>query len=163
MKLGLVTESLDPRRGGAEQWTAQFATWMARAGHEVHVVAGHFAPEIASLDVATHTLPRTRSRLEFAQAAERRLEQLPLDVTHDMGCGWHCDVFQPHGGSRAAATEQNMLLAPRWLRPIKRRVAPCLPRYREFRRLAMAQYMADERMFIALSKMVARDFERFHG
>lgn len=163
MKIGLAIESLDPRRGGAEQWTTQFAAWLAGAGHEVHVVASRFAHEIARLGVTTHHLPRTRSRIEFAQAAEQRLEQLPLDVTHDMGYGWHCDVFQPHGGSRAAANEQNVLLAPRWLRPIKRRATACLPRYREFRRLAMGQYMADDRVFIALSKMVARDFERFHG
>lgn len=163
MNIGLVIESLAPRRGGAEQWTTQFARWLARAGHEVHVVASHFAAEIAGLGVTPHALPRTRSRLEFAQAAERQLERLPLDVTHDMGYGWHCDVFQPHGGSRSAANEQNLRLAPRWLRPIKRRVASCLPRYREFRRLAMAQYMADDRIYLALSQMVARDFERFHG
>ncbi len=163
MKIGLVIESLDPRRGGAEQWTAQFAGWLARAGHEVHIVASQVAPEMASLGLTAHPLPRTRSRLEFAQAAEQQLERLSLDVTHDMGYGWHCDVFQPHGGSRAAANEQNLHLAPRWLRPIKRRVASCLPRYREFRRLAMAQYMADDRIYLALSRMVARDFERFHG
>lgn len=163
MNIGLVIESLDPRRGGAEQWTTQFARWLVRAGHEVHVVASHFSPDSATLGIATHALPRTRSRFEFSLAAERRLDQLPLDVTHDMGYGWHCDVFQPHGGSRAAANEQNLMLAPRWMRPIKRRVASCLPRYREFRRLAMAQYMADDRIFVALSKLVARDFERFHG
>ncbi|HEX5445440.1 MAG TPA: glycosyltransferase family 4 protein [Pirellulales bacterium] len=163
MKIGLVIESLEPRRGGAEQWTAQFATWLARAGHEVHIVASQVAPEMASLGLMAHPLPRTRSRLEFAQAAEQQLERLSLDVTHDMGYGWQCDVFQPHGGSRAAANEQNLHLAPRWLRPIKRRVASCLPRYREFRRLAMAQYMADDRIYLALSRMVARDFERFHG
>ena len=163
MRIGLVIESLDPRRGGAEQWTAQFADWLARAGHEVHVVAGDFSPHVANLGIVTHRLPAVRSRIEFAQAAERRLDQLSLDVTHDMGYGWHCDVFQPHGGSRAAATEQNLLLAPCWLRTIKRQAARCLPRHREFHRLAMAQYMADDRLFIALSRRVARDFERFHG
>lgn len=163
MRIGLVIENLDPRRGGAEQWTTQFAAWLARSGHEVHVVAGSFSPEVAKLGIVAHRLPATGSRIEFAQAAERRLDELRLDVTHDMGYGWHCDVFQPHGGSRAAANEQNLLLAPRCLRAVKRQAARCLPRYREFHRLAMAQYMADDRVFIALSKMVARDFERHHG
>lgn len=163
MKIGLVIESLDPRRGGAEQWTTQFAAWLVQAGHEVHVVASSFSPEVAKLGVIEHRLSATGSRIEFAQAAERRLDELRLDVTHDMGYGWHCDIFQPHGGSRAAANEQNLLLAPCCLRTVKRQAARYLPRYREFHRLAMAQYMADDRLFIALSKMVARDFERHHG
>jgi UDP-glucose:(heptosyl)LPS alpha-1,3-glucosyltransferase len=80
-----------------------------------------------------------------------------------MGQGWHCDLFQPHGGSRSAAFEQNLCLLPRWLRPLKRRAARWLPRYREFRQLTMGQYMAEGRTFVAISRMVARDFERFHG
>jgi UDP-glucose:(heptosyl)LPS alpha-1,3-glucosyltransferase len=161
MRIGLVIESLDPARGGAEQWTSQYARWLIGAGHEVHVVAGQFAPELP--DIVRHRIDRPASRIDFALAAERILDSLSLDVVHDMGSGWHCDVFQPHGGSRTAAFEQNLLLLPRWLRGLKRQTAPWLPRYREFRRLSMGQYMAEQRVFIALSRMVARDFERFHG
>jgi UDP-glucose:(heptosyl)LPS alpha-1,3-glucosyltransferase len=71
--------------------------------------------------------------------------------------------LQPHGGSRTAAFEQNLMLLPRWLRPFKRHVSRYLPRYHEFQRLLMGQYMAEDRVFIALSRMVARDFERLHG
>lgn len=163
MKIGLVIESLQPERGGAEHWTWQFANWLVRAGNEVHVVAGSFAADVERRGITPHKIDAARSRLEFAQAAERKLDSLDLDVTHDMGCGWHCDVFQPHGGSRSAAFEQNLLLLPRWLRPVKRTTARWLPRYREFRQLMLGQYMADDRIFIALSRMVARDFERFHG
>lgn len=163
MKIGLVIESLSPERGGAEQWTWQYALWLVKAGHEVHVVAGGLAPDVEQRGIIAHLIGAGKSRIEFAQAAERRLDSLSLDVVHDMGCGWHCDVFQPHGGSRMAAFEQNLLLLPKWLRPLKRTTARWLPRYREFRQLMMGQYMADERIFIALSRMVARDFERFHG
>jgi len=163
MRIGLAIESLRPERGGAEHWTWQFANWLARAGHEVHVVANGFAAEVERLGIAPHPIGAAKSRVEFAQAIERQLDSLALDVTHDMGCGWHCDVFQPHGGSRTAAFEQNLLLLPRWLRPVKRTTARWLPRYREFRQLTLGQTMADDRLFIALSRMVARDFERFHG
>ncbi|HVC96932.1 MAG TPA: glycosyltransferase family 4 protein [Pirellulales bacterium] len=163
MKIGLVIEHLDPRRGGAEQWTHQFARWLARAGHEVHVVADGFAPGAERTGIVPHRLPPSTGRLGFARAAERRLDALALDLVHDMGQGWHCDLFQPHGGSRAAAFEQNLCLLPRWLRPFKRRAARWLPRYRDFRQLTMGQYIAEDRIFIAISRMVARDFERFHG
>jgi UDP-glucose:(heptosyl)LPS alpha-1,3-glucosyltransferase len=163
MKIGLVIEHLDARRGGAEQWTHQFARWLLGAGHEVHVVAGGFSPAAEQMGIVPHRLAPFAGKVEFARAAQRRLDALPLDVVHDMGHGWQCEVFQPHGGSRTAAFEQNLRLAPRWLRPFKRRAARWLPRYREFRQLAMRQYMADGRIFIALSQMVARDFVRFHG
>ncbi|HWB07788.1 MAG TPA: glycosyltransferase family 4 protein [Pirellulales bacterium] len=161
MKIGLVIESLDPARGGAEQWTSQYAGWLVRAGHEVHVVAGQFAAELP--EIVRHRIDRPASRIDFALAARRLLDSLSLDVVHDMGSGWHCDVFQPHGGSRTAAFEQNLLLLPPWLRGLKRKTARWLPRYREFQRLLTSQYSAEQRIFIALSRMVARDFERFHG
>jgi UDP-glucose:(heptosyl)LPS alpha-1,3-glucosyltransferase len=86
-----------------------------------------------------------------------------LDVIHDTGCGWHCDVFQPHGGSRVASFEQNLLLIPAWMRPFKRRAAAWLPRYQDFRRLTERQYGDRERIFLAISNMVAGHLERYHG
>jgi UDP-glucose:(heptosyl)LPS alpha-1,3-glucosyltransferase len=163
MRIGLVIESLNPTRGGAEQWTSQFARCLVKAGHEVHVVASQFGAGMHALGIVAHTIERPKSRIEFALAAERLLDSLPLDVTHDMGSGWHCDVFQPHGGSRTAAFEQNLLLLPSWLCGLKRQTTHWLPRYREFQRLVERQYTAKGRIFIALSQMVARDFERFHA
>jgi UDP-glucose:(heptosyl)LPS alpha-1,3-glucosyltransferase len=163
MKVGLVIEHFDPRRGGAERWTHQFVEWLLRLGHEVHVVASGFATDFERTGMIAHRLPAASGRVEFAREAERKLDSLSLDVVHDMGHGWHCDLFQPHGGSRVAAFEQNLRMLPGWLRMIKRRGSRCLPRYRDFRQLTMAQYMSQERIFIALSRMVARDFERFHG
>ena len=162
MRIALVIESLDAARGGAEQWTSQYARWLVAAGHEVHVVASHFGEHVPA-GVVAHRIERTGTRVEFAAAAERALEALAVDITHDMGSGWQCHLFQPHGGSRTAAFEQNLLLLPRWLRLLKRHVSRYLPRYQEFQRLMMGQYMAEDRIFIALSRMVARDFERFHG
>lgn len=162
MKIGLSIESFDAARGGAEQWTSQYAAWLLRAGHEVHVVAGHFGGDVPG-GIVRHQVERPRTRVDFARSAERTLDALRLDVTHDMGAGWQCDVFQPHGGSRTAAFEQNLLLLPRWLRPLKRRAARCLPRYQQFQQLLMGQYMAEDRVYIALSHLVKRDFERFHG
>jgi UDP-glucose:(heptosyl)LPS alpha-1,3-glucosyltransferase len=162
MNIGLVIESLDLARGGAEQWTSQFAQWLLAAGHEVHVVAAHVASHLERSGLVAHPIEAGRSRTAFAAAAELQLDKLSLDVIHDMGSGWHCDVFQPHGGSRRAAFEQNLLLAPAWTRPIKRRTAAWLPRYRDFQQLVNRQYRADDRLFVALSRMVANDFVRYH-
>lgn len=162
MRIGIVIEELDPARGGAEQWTWQFVRWLAAAGHEPHVVARRFAEPTRIAGVHCHRLSDGGSRLGFAATAEAVLRELPLDVVHDMGSGWYCDIFQPHGGARGAAFRQNLLLAPAWLRPFRKWIAPRLPRYREFAALARRQYARDGRLFVALSRMVAADFVACH-
>jgi UDP-glucose:(heptosyl)LPS alpha-1,3-glucosyltransferase len=160
--VGLVVEHFDPRRGGAEQWTCRFARWLVHLRHEVHVVARSFAA--GTIDgIETHEVPGARTRLRFAARAERLLRGLALDVVHDMGCGWYCDVLHPHGGSRTAAAGQNVLCAAGWLRPLKRHCTGWLPRYREYSRLVRRQYGNSERLYVAVSQMVARDLQRYHA
>jgi UDP-glucose:(heptosyl)LPS alpha-1,3-glucosyltransferase len=163
MRIGLVVERLDPQAGGVEHWTCQFARSLVALGHQVHVVASRFAAETGSWGIERHALGPHRSRTAFADAAAGHLARLRLDVVHDTGAGYACDVFQPHGGSRIASFEQNLLLVPRWLRPIKRRLAQWLPRYREFTRLAQRQYARDGRIVLALSNMVAQDLKWHYG
>ncbi|MBI3461949.1 MAG: glycosyltransferase family 4 protein [Planctomycetes bacterium] len=162
MKIALVIERLDPRLGGVEQWTWQFTQRLVQRGHEVHVVATRFAPETQHAGIISHSVPAVSSRTKLAEQLEQAVRRLAVDVIHDTGAGWHCDIFQPHGGSRLASFEQNLLLESPLLRPIKRGLAPYLPRYREFDRLMRRQYAGRARTFLALSRMVAHDMERFH-
>lgn len=162
--VALVIEHLDPRRGGVEEWTWQFARWLAARRVETHVVARSFAPQAQAAPFARHAVSAAAGRLAFAAAAERIVERLGPVTVHDTGCGFHADVFQPHGGSRRAAFERNLSLLPRALRGPKRCVARLLPRYREFEALAARQYTAgDGRIFVALSRMVAGDLQRDYG
>jgi len=163
MRVGLVVEQFDPRRGGLEQWTAQFAQQLFGRGHEVHVVAGRFGPQTAGMPIIAHRLEGFRSRIGFGKAAQQKLQSLRLDVVHDTGAGWCCDVFQPHWGSWSALGEQKLLMLPAWMRPLKRVVSKALPRYRQFQRLMARQYADDGRVVLALSRRVASDFQRFHG
>ncbi len=62
MKIGLVIERFDPRRGGAEGWTLQYAQRLLRRGHEVHVVTqqiGGAARGCRSCRIAWDKSPRT--------------------------------------------------------------------------------------------------------
>jgi UDP-glucose:(heptosyl)LPS alpha-1,3-glucosyltransferase len=163
MKVALVVERFDPRRGGLEQWSARFAAELARRGHEVHVVAERFSAAAEKLPLVRHVLGPTGTRLGFAAAAERALDRLAVDVVHDTGAGWRCDVFQPHCGSRAAAIEHNLLLMPGWMRPCKRQLSAWLPRYRNYAALMRHQYVVDGRIFLAISQQVAADFQYYHG
>ncbi len=162
MRIGLVTKSLDPRRGGAEAWTYQHAVNLLERGYEVHIVARDIPAETAKLPVVIHRLQRIRTPLGLANAAEAKLRTLNLDLIHDMGLGWYCDVFQPHGGCWTAITRQKLLLVPPWIRPIKRQVDPWLPRYRQLSMLARRQAAAENQILLALSQKVADEFQQFH-
>jgi len=163
MRIGLVIHWFDPQRGGAEQWTFQLTQRLLAAGHEVHVVAQGFAAAAAGLPIVPHSLGKIGSRLEFAAAAERKLRTLALDVVHDMGGGWYADVFQSHDGSRLALWERKLASLPRLVRPLKRWMTKQLPRYREFRRLVARQFADPQQIVVAVSKMVAEDYQHYHG
>ncbi len=163
MKVAIVLEHLDPRRGGLEHWTWQFTRAMADRGHEMHVLARSFAPQADHHRIRFHAVTAGRSRMQYAAALQRRLLGLDCDIVHETGAGWHCNVFQPHFGSRQALLERRLRALPAVLQPARRLAVGLLPRYRQFQRLAARQYVNDGRLFVALSERVADDFVRFHG
>ena len=163
MKIGVVIEHFDPRRGGAEHWTWQFVERLLARRHEVHVVSQQFSAEAGRLPIVAHALERIRGRLRLARTVEAELGRIPLDVVHDMGVGWRCDLFHSHDGSRFAQWERKLLLLPRWARPWKRALIGLLPRYAEFRRLMARQFAESCSLVLALSRMVASDFQHYHG
>jgi UDP-glucose:(heptosyl)LPS alpha-1,3-glucosyltransferase len=162
MNIALVIERLKPSLGGAEQWTWQYAHHLTRMGHEVHVVAREFDPLALENGLILHPVQGNTSRRAFADSAAETLQRLSVALVHDMGAGWNCDVFQPHGGSRSAAFEQNLRRLSPWHRGLKQKLSPLIGRYREFHRLAARQYVDDGRVFVALSQMVARHFTHYH-
>ena len=162
MKIALVIDHLDPRRGGAEQWTFQHAERLLARGHEVHVVAQGVNGPAVRLGVVPHLLGPIRSVLHRAAAAEALLQRLKVDMVHDIGLGWHSHVLQSEDGSRLAQWEQKLLLLPSWQRPWKRAMLRVLPRYRDFRRLMARQFDDPQRIVIAVSQMCARDYQRYH-
>jgi UDP-glucose:(heptosyl)LPS alpha-1,3-glucosyltransferase len=162
MRIALVIDHLDPRRGGAEQWTFQHAERMLARGHEVHVVAQGVNGPAKQLNIVPHLLGPIRSVLHRAAAAEAELRRLNVEMVHDIGMGWHSHVLQSEDGSRLAQWEQKLLLRPAWQRPWKRAMLRVLPRYRDFRRLMARQFGDPQRIVIAVSQMCARDYQHYH-
>lgn len=162
MKIGLVIDSFNPHRGGAEAWTYQHALNLLARGYEVHVIAQDIPAKAAELPIVIHRLEKINTPLDRAEAAEAKLRTLKLDLIHDMGLGWYCDVFQPHSGCWTAITQQKLLFMPRWFRPIKHRVDSWLPRYRQFQSLSKRQAATEDHIFLALSHKVAEEFQLYH-
>ena len=163
MRIGLVLEQFDPARGGREQWTWSFTQRLLELGHEVHVVARSCSAKARRLPIACHPIQCDPSPIAFAGAVRAVLEPLALDIVHDMGMGWYCDVFHPHGGSMASSAERKLLFLPAWLRGLKRMANRMLPRHRTFQTLMQRQYADHGQIVLALSRASAADFQRFHG
>ena len=162
MRIGLVLEELDSRRGGLEQWTCQFVSHLARSRHEVHVLARRFIPMPSDLPIIPHLLETNHPRLAFAEAAETRLRSMSLDLVHDMGAGWCCDVFQPHGGSRPSLAEKHLQAFPQPQarhQMLDRRVVTTALRVQVAECSAIR---SKYKVFVALSQFVADDLQRFH-
>jgi UDP-glucose:(heptosyl)LPS alpha-1,3-glucosyltransferase len=166
MRVGIVVSELDRNGGGLGQWCWQFVTALARRTNAVHVITGRFGEGVLPANVARHRIPADKSRMAFAQVAAEHVKQLKLEVVHDMGAGWQCNVFQPHGGSHLAWLARRADMYPGWLQALKRPLDAILPRQRDFMRHCRRQFAADnsrDRTFIALSHTVADDFVRLHG
>jgi UDP-glucose:(heptosyl)LPS alpha-1,3-glucosyltransferase len=159
MRVGLVLDRLNPRRGGTEVWTGQFASYLLARGVEVHVVSQEISLESLRLPIVPHCLGPIRSVLARAQAAADQLKTLRLDIIHDMGVGWYADFLQPHGGCWTALVKQKRRLVPPWLGALKRRIDPWLPRHCAHGELLRRQCAAENLTLLALSQKVAGEFQ----
>jgi UDP-glucose:(heptosyl)LPS alpha-1,3-glucosyltransferase len=165
MRVGLVIDELDPRRGGMAQWCWQFVGAVARLGYDLHVVSQGFGCDAMPPRVTCHTVPRTKSRVAFAEAAAEIVRDLEVDVVHDTGIGWQFDILQPHGGSHAGWLQRRLDMYPPLVRAVKRPLDALFPRHRDFDRHWQRQYSVSgrpDKTFVALSEMVADDFVRLH-
>jgi UDP-glucose:(heptosyl)LPS alpha-1,3-glucosyltransferase len=166
MRIGIVIDEFDPARGGMEEWCRQFVAALAQQGHQLHLVSQRFGEMTLRGQVERHLLPRAKSRMDFSESAEWQVQRLNLDVVHDMGAGWNCDVFQPHGGSHCAWLARRLDMYPAWYGSIKRTIDGWLPRQRDYLQHCRRQFevlQRDGTTFIALANTVANDFNRFHN
>jgi UDP-glucose:(heptosyl)LPS alpha-1,3-glucosyltransferase len=166
MRVGIVIDDMDRRRGGMSEWCWQFGSAMAAQGIELHVVSQGFGIEPLPKSIIRHVVPKTKSRVEFAAAAQRVTERLDSSLTHDMGSGWHFDIFQPHGGSHAAWMSRRLDIYPAWMRALKRPIDAILPRRRDMALHWARQRAAIERSdatIVAISTVVANQFVELSG
>jgi UDP-glucose:(heptosyl)LPS alpha-1,3-glucosyltransferase len=163
MKIAVVLDWWDPRRGGLEHWAWQLVRWLGGRGHELHVVAFASAGSDPPPGTTIHTVPRPPSRLAAAAAISEYVRGLGADVVHDLGTGADSDVFQPQFGSRRLAIAGQHAARPWWQR-WRRRLSPRERRHRaELRTLEAGQLASCRGTIVAVSHRIAVEFERAHG
>jgi len=165
MKIALVIERFEPRRGGRERSTEQIARGLAARGHEVTVLCqrGRECEGVAVEPLATMGLGRAAKLRSFVQAVQRRTGGGAFDVVHAMLPVPGANVYQPRGGTVPAQQEAGL----RRRDPLSRALAAATEPLRKHR-AAMAdlerQVMGDAgTACLAVSRMVAEEFREHYN
>jgi UDP-glucose:(heptosyl)LPS alpha-1,3-glucosyltransferase len=159
MRIALVIEHLDSRRGGAETYIHDFATWLLAEGHAVQIVtqSAHAPPEGAEV----HTI--NGSMKAFVAGARQRLTDLSPEVSLATGKALGMTVYQGHGGTVRGSERQNVALRSGGGGRALKRLLNCLsPKRRSARRLEAAQFADPATHFVAISRMVRQDMKTFY-
>jgi UDP-glucose:(heptosyl)LPS alpha-1,3-glucosyltransferase len=163
MKIAIVVERFEPRRGGLERYSFDLAEWLAGAGHDVHVLSFALGPEAERLAVTRHRMEPEPTRWKQAETVERHLKDVEADSVHDLGVGWSFDVLQSHFGSRIVSRRADLASAV-GLQRLKLKISPSKRRrYREMRAVEDRQYASPRGVIVAVSNMVRRHLEELHG
>lgn len=161
-RIALIIERFDARRGGAESYTRDLATWLAAVGGDVHVLARQIGDAERTLPLSFHSLDPAKGSGAFVAAVREQLAALRPDISHDMGVAFDCDVFQSHVGSPTACQRAADMAHSPAIR-LLRRVAQEFPRRRRIRRLAARQFGGLSPVFLAVSQRVADDLMHMHA
>lgn len=125
MRLAIIQEQVDVRRGGAETSTCEMARHLVRLGLDVTIVrrGAPGAPPAAD-EFSVRTLP-TRGLTKFGQTYRFLRDVIELcraerfDVVHAVTPCLCADVYQPRGGTYAETIARSLALAPPELRAVK--------------------------------------------
>ena len=138
MKIALAILHADARRGGAERYTADLATKLARLGHDVTIVAstgGDVPPPVRTLVLRGTGLTRTSRYLAFLNALDQTLPAERFDIVHAMLPVRQCDLYHPHAGLAARAMRSGHL---KHRHPLQRSAAKIATHLNPRRRLMAA-------------------------
>jgi UDP-glucose:(heptosyl)LPS alpha-1,3-glucosyltransferase len=172
MRIGVVSERVEPSRGGAETYVAELCAALARRGHAPVLIAGSWDESaigsgVERVRIALRSGGRMGRIWEFGNESERYLSARghEFDATIGFINTWAHDVLLPQGGVRAASLESNANRYPagpaRWLY----RAGKVLnPKHWIYREIEARQYdLARRTRYVAPSHWVAGHLARFHG
>ncbi len=163
MRIAIATAKLDPRHGGAESWTIGLANWLTNRGRDVHLVGLKATPNLRFASQNVHLLDSNRNRMQVAHQLSEWLKSQRFDIIHDMGLGYHFDIFQQHCGSLAALEQgkhESLSMSQRIAKAI---ASPFATRKRSIENLASIQFLQRNASYIAVSQMVSEDLQRLEA
>ncbi len=117
MKVAIVQETIDPRRGGAETSTLEMAQALARAGATVSIVCAGAAPpaivgEVNVIAIAVHG-GKARRTQSYLRGAAEFVCRASFDIVHAVTPLACADVYQPRGGTYRETIARSVALGAR--------------------------------------------------
>ncbi len=168
MKVAVVTEWLDPWRGGAETSTLQFMHHLIDRGVELHVFTRSRPSPRPGMEVHTiggASMSRTRRSMTFTRRVDAALRERSFDVIHAISPCLTADVYEPRGGTVAETIERNLAtLSHPVARSVKRRLNGL--NFKQRYMLAVERRLLGRRghaTVIAISDYVARQLHQHYG
>jgi UDP-glucose:(heptosyl)LPS alpha-1,3-glucosyltransferase len=169
MRIAITFQRVDPSKGGAETYVADLLRRLVAAGQEVTLFANEWNAdalprEVRCLNVEAPGWTRSSRIRNFAKNSEIAMKADPHECSIGFINTWHQDILIPQGGVHEASLEANAQRFPAgWRRDLyvaSKRINPKCDLYRAIER---EQYDPIRKTrFVAVSRMVARDLERFH-
>jgi len=166
VKIAVVIERMDLRRGGRERSTAQVSEALARCGHDVTILCREGSWESESVDVVRlggRGTTKLQQLTTFVEDVAGRIEAEPCDIVHAMLPLPGANVYQLRSGTmpgRFEAAQRRRSGVKRWLG----RIGDRFNAVRAYRRRLEQQVMADAGvMCVPVSEMVAGEIERYYG
>ena len=121
MRIALVQETLDARRGGAESAVGELGRALAACGHAVTLVgrgAGR-ENELVALGDGTWLQPigapdgsRVLRTIQFVRGADEFCRTNAFDIVHAITPCFSAHVYQPRGGTYLETVRRNLALEP---------------------------------------------------
>ncbi len=133
MRIAIIQEEVDLRRGGAETSTLEMARHLALLGLDVTLI--HRAPrgqaeqsrthsqsveEVTFRPVAVSSRSRSWRTYRFVQAVNRICRDERFDIVHAVTPCLAANVYQPRGGTYTETIARSTAMNPAWLRELKR-------------------------------------------
>ena len=173
MKLAIVQEHLDTRRGGAETSTLELARHLARMGLSVTVVCGSAS---ATLDADDPTLPaihridnqtanRATRTIRFVRGADEFCRMQRFDVVHAITPCFSANVYHPRGGTYVETVARSVARARTPLGRLLKRLGRRFNRRQRFLLLLERNLLTqkDPPLVAAVSDYVRRQVQSAFG
>jgi UDP-glucose:(heptosyl)LPS alpha-1,3-glucosyltransferase len=168
LKIALVIDRLEARRGGGEGYAVALARGLVRSGHDVHVLTHYWDNPPSGLrmhPVPMMHYPRWGKTLSLAIAARSITQAESFDIVQGFGGMPWVDVSRPGGGVEQAWLVQDVRARDpgpaRWLTALRRRLSPKVWVNRLVEKMV---YVRNGRVrIIANSEKVKRDILRYYG
>ena len=175
MKLAIVQEHLDTRRGGAETSTLELARHLARMGLSVTVVCGSASATLEADDdsatslairrIDNQTANRAARTIRFVRGADEFCRMGRFDVVHAITPCFSANVYQPRGGTYVETVARSVARARTPLGRLLKRLGRRFNRRQRFLLLLERNLLThkDPPLVAAVSDYVRRQVQSAFG